>query len=106
MRIDRFTAKLQEGLQESQALAAEYHQQEITPEQLLLVLLRKNDGLARPLLEKLQVRTQDVESELERELAKRPKVSGSTAEPFIGTSLRDVLNEAENEMQKLKDEYV
>ncbi|MBV9674389.1 MAG: ATP-dependent chaperone ClpB [Verrucomicrobia bacterium] len=106
MRIDRFTAKLQEGLQESQALAAEYNQQEITPEQLLLVLLRKNDGLARPLLEKLQVRTQDVASELERELAKRPKVSGSTAEPFIGTSLRDVLNEAENEMQKLKDEYV
>jgi ATP-dependent Clp protease ATP-binding subunit ClpB len=105
MRIDRFTSKMQEGLQEGQALASQLQHQELTPEHLLLAMLRQQDGLARPLLEKLNVRIPEVEGQLEQELARRPKVSGA-AEQYINADLRNVLNQAETEMTRLKDEYL
>ena len=106
MRIDRFTTKMQEGLQEGQALASQMQHQELTPEHLLLALLRQQDGLTRPLLEKLNVRTSEIEEQLDQELARRPKISGGTAEQYISADLRNVLNQAESEMTRLKDEYV
>ena len=84
MRIDRFTAKMQEGLQESQSLASEMQNQELSPEHLFLALLRQPDGLARPLLEKLNVQPNAVEKQLEDELQRRPKVSGGNAGPNLG----------------------
>jgi ATP-dependent Clp protease ATP-binding subunit ClpB len=105
MRIDRFTAKMQEGLQESQTLASSLQHQEIMPEHLLLALLRQSDGLVRPLLEKLEVNPRSIEEQLESDLAKRPKVSGAT-DQFIGNELRTILTSAETEMSNLKDEYV
>jgi len=101
MRIDRFT----EGLQEGQALASQLQHQELTPEHLLLALLRQQDGLARPLLEKLNVRIPEVEGLLEQELARRPKISGA-AQQYLNADLRNVLNQAETEMTRLKDEYL
>ncbi len=106
MRLDRLTAKMQEGLQESQTLASNLQDQEITPEHILLALLRQTDGLARPLLEKLNVRPQQVEQSLEQELSKRPKVSGGAIDQYLSAELRAVLNDAEKEMTGLKDEYV
>jgi len=105
MRIDRLTAKMQEGLQESQTLASSMQHQEITPEHLLLSLLRQTDGLVRPLLERLEVSPGSVEQQLEAELAKRPKVSGAT-DQYLGNELRTILTSAETEMSKLKDEFV
>jgi ATP-dependent Clp protease ATP-binding subunit ClpB len=105
MRIDRFTSKMQEGLQEGQALASQMQHQELTPEHLLLALLRQPDGLARPLLEKLNVRVQEFDGQLEQELARRPRISGA-AEQYISADLRNVLNQAETEMTRLKDEYL
>src|SRR5215469_4358652 len=106
MRIDRFTAKMQEGLQESQSLASEMQNQELSPEHLFLALLRQPDGLARPLLEKLNVQPNAVEQQLEDDLRRRPKVSGGNAGQTLGAELRNTLDQAEKEMSKLKDEYV
>jgi ATP-dependent Clp protease ATP-binding subunit ClpB len=106
MRIDRFTAKMQEGLQESQSLASVMQHQELSPEHLFLALLKQPDGLARPLLEKLNVPVDTLEHQLEEELKRRPTVSGSNAGQVLGTELRNVLDQAEKEMAKLKDEYV
>src|SRR6516165_1110512 len=104
MRIDRLTAKMQEALQESQTLASNLHHQELTPEHLMLALLRQPDGLVRPLLEKLEVRTQSIEERLVSELSKRPKISGG--EQYLGNELRTLLSSAEGEMSRLKDEFV
>jgi ATP-dependent Clp protease ATP-binding subunit ClpB len=106
MRIDRFTAKMQEGLQESQSLASAMQHQELSPEHLFLALLKQPDGLARPLLEKLNVPVDTLEHQLEEELKRRPTVSGGNAGQVLGTELRNVLDQAEKEMAKLKDEYV
>jgi ATP-dependent Clp protease ATP-binding subunit ClpB len=104
MRIERLTAKMQEGLQESQTLASGLQHQELTPEHLLLALLRQPDGLVRPLLEKLGVRSQSVEERLVSELSKRPKIAGG--DQYLGNELRTLMSSAEAEMSRLKDEYV
>src|SRR6516162_1239838 len=104
MRIDRLTAKMQEALQESQSLASNLHHQELTPEHLMLALLRQPDGLVRPLLEKLGVQSQSIEERLVSELSKRPKISGG--EQYLGNELRALLSSAETEMTRLKDEFI
>jgi ATP-dependent Clp protease ATP-binding subunit ClpB len=106
MRIDRFTTKMQEGLQEGQSLASQMQHQELTAEHLLLALLRQQDGLARPLFEKLNIRVPEIENQLEEELSRRPKITGGAADQYLSADLRNVLNQAESEMTRLKDEYL
>ncbi|MEO7934377.1 MAG: ATP-dependent chaperone ClpB [Chthoniobacterales bacterium] len=104
MRIDRFTTKMQEALQAAQDLASKSDHSQIDNEHFLLALLGQSDGVARPLLEKLGVSVSSLEQRLEDALAKRAKVSGG-AQAGLTSELTQVLNAAEGEMTKLKDEY-
>src|SRR5438094_71781 len=105
MRPDKFTQKMQEALNAAQDVAAEFLQQELNNEHFLLTLLAQSDGVARPLLEKIGVSIPALDQRLREALQKRPKVQGST-QIFLGNELRSVLDAAEKEMAKLKDEYV
>ena len=107
MQIDRFTIKTQEALQGAQAVAQRDSQQEIDGEHLLLALLEQPDGLVQPLLQKLGVSPTALASDLESELARRPKVQGTTTiDTFLGNNLKRSLDAAQSEASKLKDEYV
>src|ERR1700745_202598 len=106
MRIDRFTQKMQEALQSAQDIAARMQSPEIGNEHFLLALLDQGEGVTRPLLEKIGVSPDSLRSQLETDLARRPKVSGAVSDLRISNDLRRTLDSAENEMSKLKDEYV
>src|SRR5712691_11130338 len=106
MRVDKFTQKMQEALQASQDVAAEFNQQEITNEHFLLALLDQTEGVTRPLLEKLGVQVEALRGRLRTELERRPRVTGASVEVHMGNDLRSVLDGAEKEMAKLKDEFV
>src|SRR5204863_291571 len=78
-------------------------------EHLLLALLEQPDGLAPNLLEAAGIAPRAVLDAIERELARRPQVSGPAAGPsqtFITQRLSQVLAKAEDEMRALKDEYL
>src|ERR1700731_1090749 len=105
MRIDKFTQKMQEALQAAQDIASQYNHQEIGNEHFLLALLDQPDGIARPLLEQLQVPVDQLYQELRTQLEQRPKVTGAAVDLRIGNNLRMVLDAAEREMSRLKDEY-
>src|SRR5438874_1434672 len=106
MRIDRFTQKMQEALQAAQEITAREKQTEIGNEAFLLALLDQTEGVTRPLLEKLGVEPAALRSRLEADLARRPKVQGASYEPRISNDLRRTLDAAEQEMSKLRDEYL
>jgi ATP-dependent Clp protease ATP-binding subunit ClpB len=53
MQPDRFTVKSQEAVAAAQALAAERKNPEVTPAHVLVALLRQEDGLVVPILQKL-----------------------------------------------------
>ena len=105
MRTDKLTVKAQEALQEAQAEARKRGHQAIDLEHLLLALLHQQDGVAKPLLERIGASPAQVESRLEDELRSIPQVQGG-GEPYLGNRLQKLLDRAEAEARKLKDEYV
>src|SRR6187200_2876356 len=105
MRIDRYTQKMQEALQAAQDLASQLNNSEITNEHFLSALLNQSDGIARPLLEKMGANVDELQQQLRSELERRPKIHGAAADLRISNELRTVLDSAEKEMSKLKDEF-
>ena len=105
VRIDKFTQKMQEALQAAQDLASQANQQEITNEHFLLSLLDQSDGITQPLLEKIGVQPDQLRDQLLTELNRKPKVTGASVDLRMSNELRTVLDAAEKEMAKLKDEY-
>jgi len=109
MDINKLTQKTQEALQQAQNLAVERGHQAVDAEHLLLALVTQADGLVPRLLAKLDRPADVVEKELQRELDKRPSVSGpgTTAGNIAVTQpLRQTLVDAEKQAGRLKDQYV
>src|SRR5437773_9587308 len=105
MRIDKFTQKMQEALQAAQDVASQFNHQEITNEHFLSALLDQSEGITQPLLEKIGVQPNQLRERLTSELERRPKVTGASVDLRLSNELRSVLDGAEKEMSKLKDEY-
>src|SRR5439155_1804032 len=105
MRIDKFTQKMQEALQAAQDIASQFNHQEITSEHFLSALLDQSDGITQPLLEKIGVTANQLRERLAAEIERRPKVHGATVDLRLSNELRSVLDGAEKEMSKLKDEF-
>jgi ATP-dependent Clp protease ATP-binding subunit ClpB len=106
MRLDRFTEKAQEALQGAADLAKEMTQQAVSPEHLLLTLVRQNEGIARTILESAGVSLAGLDVALVSELEHQPKVSGGGQAPYLSPALSSALEAAEREARNLKDEYV
>src|ERR1700731_3391872 len=105
MRIDKFTQKMQEALQAAQDIASQFNHQEITNEHFLSALLDQSDGITQPLLEKIGIQPNQLRERLASELERRPRVTGASVDLRLSNELRSVLDGAEKEMTKLKDEY-
>ena len=105
MRIDRYTQKMQEALQAAQDLASQSNHPEITNEHFLSALLDQSESIARPLLEKIGANVDQLQERLRSELERRPKIHGAAADVRLSNELRSVLDNAEKEMAKLKDEF-
>jgi len=86
MRSDKFTQKMQEGLQAAQGLASQFSQQEISNEHFLLALLDQTDGVTRPLLEKMGVPVDRLQQELRGDLEARPKIHGAAGDGGLAAS--------------------
>jgi ATP-dependent Clp protease ATP-binding subunit ClpB len=109
MDFNRFTEKLQEGLRSAQGLASRNGQQQLEVEHLLVALLEQQGGLAQSILAKAGVKLEDVHRHLTQALSKLPRVSGTSAgidQIYISARLQQLLNKAEDEAKRLKDEYV
>jgi ATP-dependent Clp protease ATP-binding subunit ClpB len=107
MRFDKFTIKSQEALNDSQQVAERYEHQQIQPEHLLLTILKQDQGIAKTILKKLGADPEVIAAQLDRELKKLPKVSGSGADQaYISHATKKILDSALNEAKRLKDEYV
>ena len=105
MRLDRFTEKAQEALQEAAELARQTGNQAVEPEHLLLALVGQEDGVGRTLLERAGAPVQGLQPALVSAIERLPKVRGA-GQPYLGESLSKSLDTAEREAERLKDEYI
>ncbi|MDX1883869.1 ATP-dependent chaperone ClpB [Mycolicibacterium sp. 120270] len=109
MDINSLTQKSQEALQEAQNIATRMGHLEVDGEHLLAALIDQSEGLVPRLLLAADVDVAALRADLQRELERRPKVSGPGASPgqvSITRRLARVLEAAEREAKRLKDEYV
>src|SRR6202521_2742381 len=105
LRFDKMTVKAQEALQSAQEIAGRHENQQIEPIHLLAALVTQADGVVAPLLARLGIRAELLTQEIEREIARLPRVTGF-AQQHMGKPLNDVLERAFDEAQRFKDEYV
>src|ERR1039457_124147 len=106
MNIERFTHKAQEALQKTaQAARAEGHP-EATPEHLTQALLLQDEGVVPALLERVGVAPGLAREDVEKELAKLPKVQGEGAEPRFSPALVKLIDLAEKIAGEFKDDYI
>jgi ATP-dependent Clp protease ATP-binding subunit ClpB len=109
MDPNRLTEKTQEALHDAQTKALRYGHTEVDVEHLLLALLDQPEGVVPRLLRRADVDVDALRAALEQHLETRPRVSGPGAAPgqvYVARSLAQVLDAAEQEAQRLKDEYV
>jgi ATP-dependent Clp protease ATP-binding subunit ClpB len=108
MDPSKLTQKSQEALHDAQTKALRYGHQDLEVEHLLLALLEQPDGLVPRLLDRMTVNVTAVRTAVEDHLESRPSVSGSGASGDVRLSrtLGLMLDAAEKEANRLKDEYV
>jgi len=109
MDPNHLTQKSQEALHDAQTKALRFGHTEVDGEHLLLALLDQADGIVPRLLAQAGADPDQLRSGLEAELGRRPRVSGPGVSPgqiSVTQRLSRLLDAAEREAGRLKDEYV
>jgi ATP-dependent Clp protease ATP-binding subunit ClpB len=110
MDINRFTERVQQALSAAQTKAVRYGHQQIDVEHLLVALLEQEQGLATAIFMKADVNTDSLKRRVEQELERLPKVGGPSGAPadqiYVTGRLNRLLVQAEDEAQKLHDEFI
>jgi ATP-dependent Clp protease ATP-binding subunit ClpB len=109
MDPNHLTQKSQEALHDAQTKALRFGHTEVDGEHLLLALLDQAEGIAPRLLGQAGADPDELRQALEAELSRRPRVSGPGASPgqiMLTQRLSRLLDSAEQEANRLKDEYV
>jgi ATP-dependent Clp protease ATP-binding subunit ClpB len=104
MNIEKFTHNAQKALAESQSLAAEHGHQQVETEHLLLALLQQDEGVVPPILKKAGIDPAAVAQGAALAMARFPQVQGG-GERFLSKELVNLLDAAEKEAAKMKDDY-
>ena len=109
MRFDRFTERAQDAANRSIEILQRYGHNQVDTEHVLLALLEQPDGVVPQILNKLNVDVNMMRSKLEDILRQSPKAAiygGGTGQVFITPRVKRVLDLAQEEANRLKDEYI
>ncbi len=107
LSFDKFTVKVQEAFLSARSIAQQSNHQAITPEHFLFALLQQTEGIAIPILQKIGINPQNLINDLNQEIGKIPKVTGSGAtEVFISPELKNILENAWKEAETFHDQYL
>jgi ATP-dependent Clp protease ATP-binding subunit ClpB len=103
--LDRFTIKAQEAVQRAAGLARDAGNPQIDALHLLAALLAEQEGIVRPVLEKIGANLAQLTTIVRAEQDHLPKVSGG-AESQPSKPLVEVLEQAQNLAGTMKDDFV
>jgi ATP-dependent Clp protease ATP-binding subunit ClpB len=105
-RFEKLTVKAQEAVQRAHAIAQDHGNQQLLPLHLLAALLKEEQGLVKPLIQKIGANLKQLESIVDGELNRLPKVSGASGEVGLGQAGLKVLEAAQDAATKMKDQFV
>ena len=105
-QIEKLTVKAQEAVQRAQSLAMEHDHQQIAPIHFLKALLDEEQGIVRPLIEKIGANLQQLSTIIDGEVDRIPKVTGTEGNVGLSRPALQVLEKAQSLADKMKDAYV
>jgi ATP-dependent Clp protease ATP-binding subunit ClpB len=105
MNLNKYTEKAQEAIVTAQQLADREGHPEITPEHVLLTLLEQREGIVPSIARKLNADPAALAAVVRTELGRAPRAHGG-AQAGLSPRLRAIADFAEQEAERLKDEYV
>ncbi len=109
MRFDRFTERAQEAAQRAAEIIQRYGHNQIDTEHILLALIEQPGGVIPQILERLNVSTAAITERLDATLRASPKANifgGGTGQIFITPRVKRIIDLANEEANRLKDEYI
>lgn len=109
MRFDRFTERAQEAAQRAAEIIQRYGHNQIDTEHILLALIEQPQGVIPQILEYLKVDANALTERLDYILRTSPKANifgGGAGQIFITPRVKRIIDLANEEANRLKDEYI
>ena len=109
MRFDRFTERAQEAAQRAAEIIQRYGHNQIDTEHILLALIEQPGGVVPQILEHLNVNATTLSERLDSALRATPKANifgGGAGQIFITPRVKRIIDLANEEANRLKDEYI
>ncbi|MCU0489132.1 MAG: AAA family ATPase [Anaerolineales bacterium] len=109
MRFDRFTERAQEAAQRAAEIIQRYSHNQIDTEHILLALIEQPGGVIPQILEILKVDQNMLTERLDYILRTSPKANifgGGAGQIFITPRVKRIIDLANEEANRLKDEYI
>ncbi len=107
MMNNNLTTKMMEALQAAQKAAQAGGRAQIYPAEVLLAMVQQEGGVLTSVLGKAGVQAGRLADALREKLQREPRQTGAVAgSPGIGPALDKVLNAAEEQRSKMKDDYL
>lgn len=109
MRFDRFTERAQEAAQRAAEIIQRYGHNQIDTEHILLALIEQPQGVIPQILDYLKVDASSLTERLDYILRTSPKANifgGGAGQIFITPRVKRIIDLANEEANRLKDEYI
>jgi ATP-dependent Clp protease ATP-binding subunit ClpC len=109
MRFDRFTERAQDAASRAYEILQRYGHNQVDTEHILLALLEQPEGVIPQILEKISVDQELIKKRLDDVLRASPKAAiygGGTGQVFITPRVKRIIDLANEEANRLKDEYI
>jgi ATP-dependent Clp protease ATP-binding subunit ClpC len=110
MRFDRFTERAQDAAMRAYEILQRFGHNQVDTEHILLALVEQPEGVVSQLVERLGVSVEGIKSRLDDELQRSgPRATiygGGTGQVFITPRVKRVMDLANQEASRLKDDYV
>src|SRR5258708_5840907 len=109
MRFDRFTERAQDAAARAYEILQRYGHNQVDTEHILLALLEQPEGVIPQILDKMNVDQEAMRYKLDEVLKASPKAAiygGGTGQVFMTPRVKRVIDLAQEEANRLKDEYI
>jgi len=109
MRFDRFTERAQDAAQRAAEIIQRYGHNQIDTEHILLALIEQPEGVISQILERLNIDIENISELIDQQLRASPKANiygGGAGQIFITPRVKRVVDMANEEANRLNDEYI
>ena len=110
LRFDRFTERAQDAAARAYEILQRYGHNQVDTEHILLALLEQTDGVIPQVLERLNIDVSGMRSRVDDILRQSPRTAAiygqGTNQVFITPRLKSIIDRANEEASRLRDEYI